>query len=185
MDWIFPIALKPIGITSDSQSFKNINLNEVVEIPVGCHVGSFGYVRKHDIHKGVDLYCPEDTKVFAVESGIVRQIRWFTGPNAGHDWWRNTMAISIEGASGVIVYGEVEPSTNLVVGQSVSQGEVIAVVKPVLLVDKGRPMSMLHFAMHHHGVLSNGVWEIGKSQPIGLIDPTNYLLRASQLGSNS
>jgi len=183
MSWIFPIALAPVGITCDSQSFRWLKMEDEVEIPVGCHVGAFGNPRRHDIHKGVDLYCPEGTKVFAVEDGVVRQIRWFTGPKAGHDWWKDTMAVSIEGATGVIVYGEVEPVEGLVVGQKVKQGEVIATVKTVLLVDKGRPMTMLHFAMHHHGVLSNGVWELGKPQPIGLIDPTNYLLRASLLGN--
>jgi hypothetical protein len=71
--------------------------------------GRFGAVRKHDVHTGVDLYCAVSTKVVAVEAGEVVVIEPFTGPDAASPWWLSTEAVLVEGASGVVVYGEVHP----------------------------------------------------------------------------
>ena len=78
------------------------------QIPQDEHPGAFGAVRKFDVHTGVDLYCPEGTPIFAVEDGRVITIEIFTGPRAESPWWYETLAILVEGESGVVCYGEVE-----------------------------------------------------------------------------
>lgn len=171
----FPIPYRVVGVTFDSMSFQNLGPREV-EIPVGSHVGAFGVERRHDVHKGVDLYCDEGTVVSAIEPGEVVDIRPFTGPRCGTPWWCDTEAISVEGNSGVFVYGEIRVG-DLGVGDRVSVGKPLGSVVRVLKKDKGRPVSMLHLALHHHSVLSNGVWGIGAPQPLGLLDPTNRLIR--------
>ena len=167
--------MKVVGVTYDSMSFGNIDLSCEVEIPCGNHVGAFGTKRKFDTHKGVDLYCFTGENVHAVEDGTVVDIRWFTGEKVDMPWWNNTMAVSVEGEQGVVVYGEVEPK-NVQKGDKVKQGDVIAQVRRVLIKNKNRPTTMLHFALHHHNVLSNGRWDLDKTQPTGLMDPTNRLI---------
>lgn len=44
--------------------------------------GVFGAKRKFDMHTGIDLYCTEQTPVYAIEDGIVIGVENFTGPNA-------------------------------------------------------------------------------------------------------
>jgi len=156
-------------------SFRNIDITRQIEIPVGNHVGAFGVKRRYDIHKGVDLYCPQGTLIHSVEDGKVVDLRWFTGEKAGSPWWRNTQGISIEGETGVVVYGEMMiPSFKK--GDVVKKDDVLGTVEQVMVKDNDRPLAMLHFALHRHAVLSNGRWDIGKPQPSGLIDPTNRLI---------
>lgn len=161
----------------DSMSFQNINLESEVEIPIGNHVGAFGVYRRYDRHKGVDLYCPVNTEVVAIEEGVVIDIRWFTGEKAGFPWWYNTQAITVKGKSGNLVYGEIEANKFVKLGDKVKECDNLGHVLRVLKKDKGRPISMLHFAMHNHGVLSTEQWTRGGEQPVGCIDPTNFLLR--------
>ncbi len=165
------------GITNDSDSFKNINWDQCFEIPVGAHCGAFSAVRKHDIHKGIDLYATVDTDVYAVETGKIVDIRQFTGDALGFPWWNDTWAISVEGDTGVVVYGEIDVHSELKVGNYVEAGSSLGTVLEVLKKYKGRPMSMLHLALHRHGVLRNGRWDVGAPQPVGLLDPTHHLLK--------
>jgi len=199
--WQFPLDFEIIGPTYDSMSFQNIDITKQVEVPVRHpenpedHVGSFGAERRHDVHKGVDLYCPVGTPVYAVEDGAIVHIRPFTGVDAGCPWWEDTWAISVAGNTGIVVYGEIVPAAmriptklagNLWSGgwsaPTIKAGDLIGHVKRVLKKDKGRPTSMLHLTLHAHGVLSNGTWEKGEEQPEGLIDPTLHLLTASKIG---
>ena len=115
----------------------------------------------------------------AVDDGEVVHIRPFTGEIADCPWWNDTWAISVMHKDGIVVYGEIFKPT-LEVGDFVERGNPIAIVKQVLKVDKGRPMSMLHFAMHSHDVLSNRTWKIGLPQAHGLLDPTNRLIRSEK-----
>ena len=71
--------------------------------------GTFAAQRKHDIHTGFDIYCNVKEPVYAIEKGKVINISHFTGKEADSDWWNETKAILIEGHSGIILYGEVEP----------------------------------------------------------------------------
>ena len=111
MNWNWPLPVRP-------------------EIPTGDHPGSFGAVRKHDVHTGVDLYCDPGTEVYAVEDGVVVEIEDFTGPKAESPWWHETQAILVEGESGVVLYGEVEALVE--VGDKITTGQVVGKVKTVL-----------------------------------------------------
>ena len=174
-----PLDRKFTRLTTDSMSFRDIDMNMEVEIPYGDHVGAFGIARKSPahggyVHKGVDLYAAVGTPVFAVEDGIVVRNIPFTGVDAASEWWLPTYALYVAGKSGVVVYGEIKCDC-FKVGDVVRAGGAIGTVLRVLRHDKGRPTSMLHFAMLRHGCLGAGEWEIDKPQPYNLVDPTPYL----------
>lgn len=138
------------------------------------HPGSFGAIRKYDIHTGVDLYCYEGTPVVAIEDGIVISIEDFTGPKADSPWWNPTQAVLVKGSSGVVCYGEV--STSLSIGDALKAGSLIGDVIPVLKKDKGTPQSMLHFELYTNDFKETVWWYHGEPQPETLLDPTNLLL---------
>lgn len=151
----------------------------VCAIPASRTAGAFGDTRKHDVHTGIDLYCKEDTEVFAVRGGVVVNIVWFTGryTDPPSDWWNDTQAVLIESedGEGVFCYGEILPSDRLQVGSHVTEGEVIGRVKTVLRKNKGRPMTMLHFEMYKKGTTEPVWWKLGEPQPDVLLDPTEFL----------
>ena len=180
MRWLFPLKLNYRGITNDLNSFFGFEWKKEIEIPVGDHVGAFGVTRRHDVHKGVDLYADKGEPVYVVEDGNIVHIRQFTGEALGTGWWNDTWAVSVEGKSGVIVYGEIIPVANIKDIDSILAGDLIGYVDQVLKKNKGRPQSMLHFSLHNHGVLSNGEWRIGEGCPVGLLDPTNDLIRSDK-----
>ena len=138
--------------------------------------GTFGFVRKHHIHEGVDLYCEDGALVTAVEDGVVVAVIPFTGLLAipPSPWWNETQAVLVEGASGVVVYGEI--LTLALPGYPVKAGGTIGVVRTVLKVDKGRPMSMLHLELHEHGTRNAYDWPVGGPMPPSLRNPTPFLL---------
>ena len=181
MNWkCFPIDLAVLGTTEDSMSFENICLQTQVEIPIGNHVGAFGVKRKHDIHKGIDLYCPEDTPVYAIEDGTVILMEAFTGVNADCPWWEETEGIYIRGESGIFCYGEIKINPSLRVGDEVEWGTLIGNVRRVLKTDKGRPMTMLHLA--YKSYMTTGIpWKLGEPQPDNLLDPTPILMKAGEI----
>lgn len=146
-------------------------------LPEKIHPGSFAAIRKHDIHTGVDLYCNPGQKVVAVEDGIVVAIENFTGPNANppSPWWNDTKAVLIEGQSGVVCYGEIEPLSYIKIGVKIECGDLIGSVQEVLKEDKGKPTSMLHFELYDVGTRESVIWELGKSQPSNLKDPMGKL----------
>jgi len=182
--WLFPLAgMKVLGETSDSMSFENIDISKEVEIPIGQHVGAFGVKRKMHVHNGVDLYCPPRTLVFAVEGGVVVDIRQWTGKAVGSPWWKDTWAVLVEGESGVAAYGEIEYDwTRFKIGYKIAVGDHIGWVKTVLKKDKGRPMTMLHLQMYKQGHLCSGGWDTNDPKPDNLIDPTPFLLDADFIG---
>jgi len=139
--------------------------------------GSFASVRKHDIHCGVDIYLPEGTPVYFLSSGKIVEISQFTGKAVGSPWWNDTWAVYVYNAleDTTMVYGEVY-KPNLTVGVEVTQGALCGHVAKVLRVMKGRPMSMLHFEMYSGLVTEAAEWQIGKSMPENLINPTSVLL---------
>jgi murein DD-endopeptidase MepM/ murein hydrolase activator NlpD len=142
--------------------------------------GKFGAVRKHDIHTGVDLYCAPGQPVRAVETGIIVALLDFTGPKAGSFWWRDTRAVMVESGEHVVLYGEVVEAHGLAVGTTVQAGDVLGEVVRVLRQDRGAPTTMLHLELYASGVREPVWWRLGESQPIGLLDPTDRLLRAAQ-----
>jgi murein DD-endopeptidase MepM/ murein hydrolase activator NlpD len=147
--------IEPKGETFEErfQEFYHPPLLPMPDIPVALHHGSFMARRRFDVHTGVDLYAPKGAEVYAVEAGEVVRVRPFTGPKAGTPFWNDTLSIEVEGHSGIITYGEVFPAGTVEPGLEVAPGRVIGYVDQVLKEDKGKPMSMLHFAIHTHGWL--------------------------------
>lgn len=140
-------------------------------------VGMFGVKRKYDYHTGIDLYCELMTEVKAVEDGIVINIEDFTGPNANSPWWNSTQAILIEGASGVVVYGELEPLVDKL--EYVKGNQIIGLITtPVLKRFKNRPTVMLHLELMKHGSTNTIIWL--NEKPDTLLDPTSYLTEAAK-----
>jgi len=140
--------------------------------------GGFGAVRRHDVHTGVDLYTYPGMPVLAVEDGTVVSVEKFTGPDAGSPWWNDTQAVLVEGASGVVVYGEMIPLDKVQVGADVLRGDCLGCVRTVLRQDKGRPTTMLHLELMRPGSRETVWWQHGEEMPACLLDPTRHLERA-------
>ena len=177
--WHNPLPDYQLIASADDQSFLIFGARETA-LPLPPHQGAFGVQRKHHIHEGVDLYCAQGTAVHAVEDGVIVNILPFTGEKAGSPWWHNTDALMIEGKTGVIVYGEIKPNPHLSLGQSITAGDVLGHVIPVLKQDKGRPHSMLHLELHCHGTRDVYEWSSPESPPPSLKDPTAWLLPLAQ-----
>lgn len=149
MSWNNPIPSYNLITTNDSDSFKNLPQG-TTGIPTFPHCGSFGIVRKFDVHQGIDLYCKEFTKVYPVEEGIVIDVGVFTGEKVGMPWWNETYFVSVQGKSGIVIYGEIVPY--VCVGDSIHNRTILGNAIPVLKKDKGRPMCMLHLELIQQGV---------------------------------
>ncbi len=168
-------------------------------IPVGDqHPGAFGTRRRFDCHTGVDLYAPEGQEVLAIEDGTLTAIdHTFTGgPDtptnaAGTPIWLPTKAVFVEGSSGVLLYGEIEPLPTLSIGAAIRAGELLGHVKRVLLPKKeGRPYSnpanspsMLHIELYAPGTTVAVFWELNDPQPATLRDVTPILTAHAALCS--
>jgi hypothetical protein len=170
--WLPPLPLLLVP-THDADSFQRMQPG-TTGLPLTPHPGAFGVKRTHHTHEGVDLYAPEGTPVHAVEAGVVVRIEWFTGAKAQSPWWSDTQAIFIEGASGVVVYGELLVDPSLSEGSLIQAGDVVGALVPVLCQDKGRPMTMLHLELHAPGTRQAPAWETDR--PFSLRDPTPKLL---------
>lgn len=187
--WSNPLPLDLI-VTADSESFRKFDTDRETGLPIGCHPGAFGVQRKHHFHEGVDIYAPEGTVVRAVEDGEIVRVGYFTGPKVDMPWWEETWAVMVEGETGVVVYGEIIPCSDLYgshaddiqpYGKSclhfrthVKAGDPIGTIKRVLKTDKGRPMSMLHLELRKHGTRDWSGWY--GVRPTNLLDPTPHLL---------
>ena len=139
--------------------------------------GSFGAVRAHGVHTGVDLYCPLGSSVLALESGVV--VVGLTGcqavtangpPAAGADtstFWNETLAVMVQGASGVVVYAEVAPSSVAVcVGDSVSRGDLLGLVSVAVLKHNNGDAPLRAHVMPQHALVV-GHWAAPSGDPAG------------------
>lgn len=136
--------------------------------------GSFGALRRYDIHTGIDLYCENGDEVYSIEDGIISAIVDFTGPCAGSPWWNDTKAVFVEGMSGAVLYGEIEPLIK--VGDKIQAGDLIGKVIQVLKKDKGKPLCMLHLECYTKGTTEPVWWYIGDTKPYNLQNPW-FLIR--------
>lgn len=178
MRWRAPLARQLVS-TMNRDLFVG---EHQTHLPIPPHPGAFGIKRKHHTHEGVDLYCPQGTPVYAVEPGEVVAIIPFTGRLAipPSPWWRETDAVLIEGASGVVVYGEIQPRVGITIGERFQRGDLIGYVVQVLTKDKGYPMSMLHLELHVPGTRNAYDWI--DERPPSLLDPTPFLFEAAREG---
>jgi hypothetical protein len=147
-------------------------------LPLAPHPGAYGAHRHHHIHEGVDLYVPDGTLVTAVEDGRVAATVPFTGAlcDPPSPWWEDTWAVMIEGPSGVVLYGEIEPEAGIHPGVEVRRGQKVGAVTRVLRKDKGRPRSMVHIELHASGSHNSILWAKDAPRPDGLRDPTPALM---------
>lgn len=149
-----------------------------IKLPNGTEPGSFGAVRRHDIHTGLDLYCNDGEPVYAVEDGIIANYGPFTGIGAGSDWWEDTDFLCVKGRSGKVLYGEIALDKSILSSTNVREGDVIGRVKRVLRADKGLPMTMLHIELYDADYAGTGeVWHLGEPKPAHLQDVTALLRR--------
>jgi murein DD-endopeptidase MepM/ murein hydrolase activator NlpD len=144
------------------------------------HEGSFGKVRRHDIHTGVDLYIPEGSTVYAIEDGTVVTVEDFTGvEDSGPDSkyrYLYTQVVMVKGNSGVIAYGEVKP--NVKEGDEIKEGDVVGHIMNVLpedYEDHAPSRSMLHFELYDSSATETTWWKKSEAQPENLKDPTDLL----------
>lgn len=139
--------------------------------------GSFAHVRTHDVHTGVDIFLPEGTPIYALESGVIVWNGQFTGKQADSEWWEDTWAIAVKSKERILVYGELYEQPQLRPGKLVSHNLLIGYVKRVLKVPKGRPMSMLHIEEYDPSVpfTEPVIWNRGDVMPLGLRNPTSFL----------
>ncbi|CAO1651143.1 peptidoglycan-binding protein [Salinibacterium sp. NYA9b] len=121
-------------------------------------------------HCAVDLNAEIGDEVVACEDG---RIVAFYGFCCGQT--KTTWALLVEHPQVVINYGEVSPDSltrhGLKVGDTVTAGQTIGLI--------GRNPGgghMLHFEMYTRGTTRNKRWTHGQAAPVGLLDPTTYLL---------
>ena len=101
----------------------------------------------------------------------------FTGEIAESPWWNDTYSILINHKTCALNYGELIPTKDLKVGDTVNAGDIIGKIRTVLKKDKGRPMSMLHLEMYKLGTQEPiKEWSLNTEKPEQLIDPTDLLI---------
>lgn len=127
-------------------------------------------------HVGIDIYADYLDPVIAMEDGTVLEIQHF---NLG------TYAILVQNDSGIVVlYGEVENGSwkefGVYEGARVSKGNPIARVGCQRWTGNNCVSHMLHLETYVHGTTKNRQWYQGKDAPSEILDPTRYLLRASE-----
>lgn len=157
--------------------------NKAPAIPAEGEVGDFAFRRSFYHHPGIDLYCPINQEVQAIEDGTVIKIECFTGPNANppSPWWNNTYSILIEGQSGVIGYCELMYHNNSTPGMFVHAGDVIGHIIPVLKKDKGNGTTMLHLEHYVSGTTDHVTWILDADQPSQLLNPRQLLEQCAHL----
>lgn len=152
-------------------------LRHLSDLPRLPHPGAFGAIRKHHIHEGIDLYGNDGDAVYTMDEGTVIAVYPFTGPSVGMPWWNDTWAVAVEDVAGVWVYGELVPT--VCAGSTLKRGDTIGHLTPVLKVDKGRPMTMLHLERWKKGYVPyTFLWQLNQPQPPFLLDPSRPLIDA-------
>ena len=122
-------------------------------------------------HAGIDLIDKEGLPVVATETGRIVAVNPWDGPNA--------KSLLLETDSGIVVnYGAVAPNSWYEFGVGV--GSKVVAGQPIARIGRYPGGSaMLHFELYSSGTRKNARWQAGKNPPSNLLDPTDYLQRAS------
>lgn len=151
-------------------------------LPLPNHPGAFGTPRHLHCHTGVDLYRDQYATVTPCEPGTIVDLGQFTGDAVGSPHWEDTWYVSVEGKSGTICYGEIDPNKTLKVGDEVDTGACLGVVLRVLKklpkrYVEGHKPNMLHIELMKSTSEKKYAldWDIGENAPSDLLDPTPYL----------
>ena len=124
-------------------------------------------------HCGTDILAKYDSKIVAIESGIVKNIFLFTYPELDKfNKYENTYAIAIRHDDGnFALYCEVQ-KPKLKIGQIIKAGQFIA--KVGMIFAHKPEHTMLHFEYHSKLPKSTTKWYEGK-RPKSLLSSTKYL----------
>jgi murein DD-endopeptidase MepM/ murein hydrolase activator NlpD len=152
------------------------------KVPKNGKDGSFkknDYYDKLKIwHTGIDLFCPNGSKVIATEDCTVVRIWKFTGPPDAAQY-RTTWAVNVRLGDGrIVVYGEVrrpkwKVDKRILTGQTV--GYVAQVEHGRKQPEKGY-RNMLHFELYRKGTRKTiDWWPKSEKKPKNLLNPTGYL----------
>lgn len=176
--WSHPLASWNNDLTNYPADDLSKEFSEY--LPKFNEPGSFGFVRKYDIHTGVDIYCKKREKVCAVEDGEVVDTGIFTGKSVGSNWWNTTYYVVIKGSSGYVLYGEIEFPIEMKIGKKIKKGDFVGYVEAVINEDKIRPLIRNHSNYMLHMELYKEynkpvVWNHGEKRDKNLLDPTPYL----------
>jgi len=162
------------------------------QIPAKGSPGSFWENRGDRFHCGVDIYAPENSNVYSIEKGKVKDIGIFTSPEIVK-YWNRTFYVIIKGTSGLFYkYAEMN-STYVNVDETVETGQLIGHIGLVLnsekinekspeyikrIKEKGK-LSMLHFEVYNSKPFKNNKYVGGnwfhKMKPKILLDPNKVL----------
>lgn len=164
---VWPVA----STSSRSDEVAYYDVNDQIH---GNWARRFGASRDGHTHAGIDLYANDGDVVVATEDGTI------VGTQTFH---LGTDAVLLQTNSGLVVlYGEVEPWSwkkyGLQVGSHVRAGQPIAKIGCMVGEPPNCESHMLHLETYRAGVTQNEHWY--SSPPADLLDPSRYLLRASQ-----
>lgn len=122
-------------------------------------------------HAGIDLIDNAGRIVVATEAGRIVAMNPWDGANA--------KSLLLETDSGIVInYGAVAPNSWYEFG--VGMGSKVASGQPIARIGRYPGGStMLHFEIYSSGTRKNEQWKSGRNPPDNLLDPTNYLERAS------
>jgi murein DD-endopeptidase MepM/ murein hydrolase activator NlpD len=124
-------------------------------------------------HVGVDLFANPGDVVIAVEDGTILANYPFLRAATGQMSW----CVLIAHAAYVATYGEIQAGLtdvwDLRVGDRVQAGQFIANISDT---------SQLHFETYDPGVTRNISWPNGAPQPLGVRDPTPFLIDLAKTG---
>lgn len=146
-----------------------------LRLPLGSnHSCGFGSSRKGGHNTGIDLICDPHQEVVAVESGRILAVQNFSEKKP-EPWINMTRVILIEGASGVIAYGNVKEVPGLAEGEYIDAGELIGTVMPIYKSKKNKA-TKFKLEWYTKGTKRRGSWLSCKPKPNNMLDPTPMLI---------
>jgi murein DD-endopeptidase MepM/ murein hydrolase activator NlpD len=135
----------------------------------------FGAPRDGRYHVGVDVFAYDGDPVLAMDDGVVIKTQTYH---------LGTHAMLVDHDGLVVLYGEIDPKSwnefGVAPGVRVRKGQPIARVGCMVWSGSGCSSHMLHLETYTQGTTKNIPWYVGNNAPPNVLDPTMYLLRASE-----
>lgn len=147
-------------------------------LPIGkYHSSGFGSRKSNGkFHTGVDIQCEPEQQVVSMEYGVVVDIQPFIKAKESNNV-RKTKTIFVEGATGVIVYGNVIYDSNLEIDQEVEAGQPIGKTVNIYRNKSNKHnVCYLHIEWYEPGTRKRVNWNPNYPKPEHLWDPSTKLL---------